>query len=80
MSKSCSDMETRLKDTCSDVSRLKEENKQLHQQVDSVGRENLELLTKLQDLEDKLQLEEEAHEKARIEADRLKDIEGKVKK
>lgn len=80
MTKSHSDMELRFKETITDVTRLREENHQLHSQLDSVGKENLDLLTKLQDLEDKLLMEEEAHAKAQLEAERLADIGGKVKK
>ncbi|EPB80061.1 hypothetical protein ANCCEY_00884 [Ancylostoma ceylanicum] len=55
-----------------------EANREVNARLEEVTRENLDLLTKLQDLEDKLSLEEEAHAAASIEVSRLQGIENQV--
>ncbi|KHJ75374.1 hypothetical protein OESDEN_25010, partial [Oesophagostomum dentatum] len=58
--------------------RLNETNREVNTKLEEVTRENLDLLSKLQDLEDKLSLEEEAHAAASVELSRLHGIENQV--
>ncbi|EYC06278.1 hypothetical protein Y032_0077g1119 [Ancylostoma ceylanicum] len=78
LSKSQQDLEQRLAEANSHIARMGEANREVNARLEEVTRENLDLLTKLQDLEDKLSLEEEAHAAASIEVSRLQGIENQV--
>lgn len=78
LSRSQHDMEQRLLDANAHCSRLNEANREAHVKLEEVTRENLDLMNKLQDLEDKLSLEEEARTAASFEVSRLHGIENQV--
>ncbi|KIH54161.1 hypothetical protein ANCDUO_15694, partial [Ancylostoma duodenale] len=78
LSKSQQDLEQRLAEANSHIARMGEANREVNARLEEVTRENLDLLTKLQDLEDKLSLEEEAHAAASVEVSRLQGIENQV--
>ncbi|ETN76582.1 hypothetical protein NECAME_11587 [Necator americanus] len=78
LSKSQQDLEQRLAEANSNIACLSEANREVNGKLEDVTRENLDLLNKLQDLEDKLSLEEEAHSAASIELSRLQGIENQV--
>ncbi|KAK5973491.1 CCCP-1 [Trichostrongylus colubriformis] len=78
LSRSQQDMEHRLTEANAQCARLSDANRKVNTRLEDVTRENLDLMNKLQDLEDKLTLEEEAHAAASIEIDRLQSIERQV--
>ncbi|VDO64046.1 unnamed protein product [Heligmosomoides polygyrus] len=78
LSRSQQDMEQRLIEANNHCTRLSETNREANARLEEVARENLDLMNKLQDLEDKLSLEEEAHTAASFEVSRLRGIENQV--
>ncbi|CAI4230669.1 unnamed protein product [Auanema sp. JU1783] len=75
-----SDYELKFHDLNGEVVRLRSENHNLNNRMDSITKENLDLITKLQNLEDKLELEEENHTISKKEILRLSLFESQVKK
>ncbi|KAK6015158.1 hypothetical protein OSTOST_19420, partial [Ostertagia ostertagi] len=61
LSRSQQDMERRLTEANAQCAHLSDANREANARLEEVTRENLDLMNKLQDLEDKLSLEEEAH-------------------
>ncbi|XGW14672.1 hypothetical protein V3C99_000725 [Haemonchus contortus] len=78
LSRSQQDLEQKLTEANSHCARLTDANREMNTKLEEVTRENLDLMNKLQDLEDKLSLEEEAHAAASIEIGRLQDIENQI--
>ncbi|KAK6024972.1 hypothetical protein OSTOST_09139 [Ostertagia ostertagi] len=78
LSRSQQDMERRLTEANAQCAHLSDANREANARLEEVTRENLDLMNKLQDLEDKLSLEEEAHAAASIEIARLQGIEKQV--
>ncbi|VDM69843.1 unnamed protein product [Strongylus vulgaris] len=78
LSKSQQELEQRLAEANSHILRLTDNNREVNGKLEEVTRENLDLLRKLQDLEDKLSLEEEAHTAANVELSRLRGIENQI--
>ncbi|CAJ0597136.1 unnamed protein product [Cylicocyclus nassatus] len=78
LSKSQQELEQRIAEANSEIARLSETNREVNGRLEEVTRENFDLLKKLQDLEDKLTMEEEAHAAANIELSRLHGIENQV--
>ncbi|PIO71779.1 hypothetical protein TELCIR_06317 [Teladorsagia circumcincta] len=78
LSRSQQDMERRLTEANAQCAHLSDANREANARLEEVTRENLDLMNKLQDLEDKLSLEEEAHAAASIEISRLQGIESQV--
>ncbi|KAK6039756.1 hypothetical protein COOONC_22739 [Cooperia oncophora] len=78
LSRSQQDMERRLTEVNTQCARLSEANREANARLEEVSRENIDLMNKLQDLEDKLSLEEEAHAAASIEISRLQGIENQI--
>ncbi|PIO58433.1 hypothetical protein TELCIR_20132, partial [Teladorsagia circumcincta] len=78
LSRSQQDMERRLTEANAQCAHLSDANREANARLEEVTRENLDLMNKLQDLEDKLSLEEEAHAAASIEISRLQGIENQV--
>ncbi|VDL73763.1 unnamed protein product [Nippostrongylus brasiliensis] len=67
LSRSQQDLEQRLVEANEHCSRLADANHEANVKLDEVTRENIDLMNKLQDLEDKLSLEEEARAAASFE-------------
>nr|CDJ82458.1 Hypothetical protein CBG11758 [Haemonchus contortus] len=78
LSRSQQDLEQKLTEANFHCARLTDANREMNTKLEEVTRENLDLMNKLQDLEDKLSLEEEAHAAASIEIARLQDIENQI--
>ncbi|WKY01644.1 hypothetical protein Q1695_015565 [Nippostrongylus brasiliensis] len=78
LSRSQQDLEQRLVEANGQCSRLADANHEANVKLDEVTRENIELMNKLQDLEDKLSLEEEARAAASFEVSRLQGIENQI--
>ncbi|KAE9414455.1 hypothetical protein Angca_006163, partial [Angiostrongylus cantonensis] len=71
-------VEQQLAEAKSTCSRLIDSNREVTAELEEVKRENVGLLSKLQNFEDKLSLEEKASRKASVELSRLHGIEEQV--
>ncbi|KJH50361.1 hypothetical protein DICVIV_03489 [Dictyocaulus viviparus] len=72
------EMEQQLIEANTNYDRLNESNREISSRLEEVTRENLDFLKKLQDLEDRLCLEEESHAATSRELSRYRDLDNQM--